>query len=429
MMRALLILLCATVAQAQRIPSGPRPAFVVEWQSSATAIATNEPGIPFDSCGTVGGNDWITISNHWTVSAPGWTEAARSVEDGRLLLTFTNAAGVVSRAVEDDRQPLYTTNAVFTGSRDYVAGTLIHKLWTNYVARTNAGFDSIQLYSGTIQRPVGGDLVATWRTNSVAYGMPGWSALSQFTQKTNGTWDSIGQVPHTLLTRRHVYYRGHGAGAPDVVSDRRAGMKIWFIGTNGEPVSASVALVLTRADPNGGVGNYTNDVNGLPVSTGLYAGHYNLDHSIAIMSNDLPDTVEHTMVVGADVWGKLPAGSCETTYRAFWDAPESDPGLLPFPFFIVNQHQRVWPFVWPHLPEFWTQWYMPGDSGSPAWVPHPEGLLWVGGISCGGTASTGSYSNSAVQIQRDIDTLTLALGLATNDYQLTYFDLSGYPDL
>jgi len=282
--------------------------------------------------------------------------------------------------------------------------------------------------------PVSGDLVATWRTNSVAYGMPGWSALSQFTQKTNGTWDFIGQAPHTLLTRRHVYYRGHGAGAPDVVSDRRAGMKIWFIGTNGEPAAASVALVLTRATPAGGPGYYTNDPSGLPVNTGGYyrPDGYVLDHSIAILSNDLPDTVEHTSVAGMDVWTKLPTatapnGACGTTFRVITEPLETDPGWLPLPYYWVNQSQRVWPFVYPHIP-INSQWGVPGDSGSPVWVPHPEGLLWVFGISCGGTAST-TRTNSAVQIQRDIDTLTLALGLSTNNYQLTYFDLSAYPDL
>lgn len=264
------------------------------------------------------------------------------------------------------------TNAVFIGFR---ADSLSQLIWTNYLALTN-GRD-MRIWSERAH-PVGWPTnlpVATWNTNSVIWGMKGVTALSP-------CWEgegAPGQVPFTLLTRRHAYTRGHHMG-DDGFANNRTGLKVWFFTKDNARVEAVIKQNVVRAGPG------PNKIH--------------RDYTIVLFDRDLPETIE-TMAVAhpEDV-------------QKYYAAPTQ--GSAPRPFFLTEQTGMVSTGVAPLTVNIWKG----GDSGSPNLIPLPGQLVFVGGRSTSGPSR---------EMQEDMDELCRREKLNPAKYPLQWVDLGRLP--
>src|SRR5436190_3413598 len=113
------------------------------------------------------------------------------------------------------------TNQVFV---NFLPESLNQLVWTNFIAHTNGRDMSIWSQR---TRPPGWPTLAPivrWNTNSLIWGMKGLTALSPSWAGENNP----GQMPITLLTRRHGYTRGHGMGVAGF-NLRNLGSNVWFL--------------------------------------------------------------------------------------------------------------------------------------------------------------------------------------------------------
>ena len=270
------------------------------------------------------------------------------------------------------RQSHFTyTNAVF---ERFVPESLNYVIWTNFIALTN-GRD-LQIWSER-QMPQAwtNRVVARWNTNSVIWGMKGLTALSPAWQVAAGG----GQVPFTVLTRRHAYTRGHGLGPEGFKADD-AGRKVWFLTRDNVLVDAIIKRQVTRAS----------------ATDGVYR-----DYTIVLFERDLPNTIESMSVASLT--------EVQTRYRF--------PAQVnwPCPVFQTEQGGYVSTGIAPLVVNTWK----PGDSGSPNMVPLPGELLFFSGRSTSGPSP---------EMQADMDELCRLEGLDPKKYQLRKPDLSKYPD-
>jgi hypothetical protein len=263
------------------------------------------------------------------------------------------------------------TNRVF---QSYLPGTLSERIWTNFIAHTN-GHD-LRIWSARSHPPDWPATApsATWNTNSVIWGMKGVTALSPCWQGEGAP----GQVPLTLLTRRHAYTRGHGMG-PDGFNQGWAGIKAWFVTADNVVVEAKIKRSVVRVGPR---------TNGPP-----------RDCTIMLFDRDLPETIE-TMSVA------LPE-EMQTVY------PYPTQGLTPHPFFQTEQGGYVSTGVAPLTVNTWKG----GDSGSPNLIPLPGELVFVSGRSTSGPSPA---------MQEDMDELCRLEHLDPAKYQLHWVDLGKY---
>lgn len=248
---------------------------------------------------------------------------------------------------------------------NYVAGSLGNDLFTNVTALTNGGRD------GIIWDSISSD-TWTWHSNSLIYGKHGYTGLSQMSSFNAGfPWK------FTAITRRHAYSAGHVFG-PGTTNGY-----VYFIGSDGAKYSAFATNCRQRFD---------------------YTPTYD-DYCIVFFSQDLPATVQPLKVcVNTNVWSKLQIGKV-----SFY---------CPTPLLETCQHGRIGSQsmnIFDNHPM-----HVGGDSGNPAFFIHGTNLVNYQGTS-GSLLSTTNFIN-------DMNALTTAAGLSTNDYQPTYFDLSGYPD-
>jgi hypothetical protein len=205
--------------------------------------------------------------------------------------------------------------------------------------------------------------------------MKGLTALSPCWQNEG----SPGQLPLTLLSRRHAYTRGHGMG-PEGFQTQIAGYKAWFLTRDNVLVEARVKRYVVRASPT----------NGVP-----------RDYSIVILDRDLPNTIE-TMAV-------VPFAEVQRKYR-FASGPD-----WPCPVFQTEQGGLVSAGIAPFITNTWK----PGDSGSPNLIPLPGELVFYSGRSTTGPSR---------EMQEDMDELCRLERLDPKKYQLRRADLSRYPD-
>jgi len=294
----------------------------------------------------------------------------------RVLVPATNAAVTSQPSVPPKsentsgvlEQPAYVTNRVFHHFRP---DSLNHLVWTNLMARTN-GRDTT-VWSVRTHSPLwpATPPVAVWNTNSLIWGLKGFTALSP-------CWEvegAPGMVPVTALTRRHGYTRGHGMGV-DGFNTNFAGKKVWFLTANNKIVEAKVVRDVVRTLKGGG----------------------NRDYTILLFSQDLPAGIEPLRAV-ADV-------DISWKYRPCFGAP--------LPFFKTEQTGHVSAEV----PGLTLNTWKGGDSGSPDMLPLPGEL---------GFCSGRSTSGPSPQMQTDMDELCLEEGLNPKRYQLQWVDLSRYP--
>lgn len=330
----------------------------------------------------------------------GATQIARA--QSRVLSETTNALGfatnapvvwnlwqvtrVISNTPPTNLPPRFATNPAFLRrfTRDYVytnrvfesflPNTLNHLIWTNFIAHTN-GRD-LRIWSER-SHPLGWPGSApdvTWNTNSVIWGMKGLTALSPCWQGEGAP----GQVPLTLLTRRHAYTRGHGMG-PDGFEQARAGLKAWFLTKDNELVEATIKRSVVRVGPR---------TNGPP-----------RDYTILLFDRDLPETIE-----------TMPVTRPEDVQK-FYPAPTQ--GFVPHPIFETEQTGLVSTGVNPLKVNTWKG----GDSGSPNLIPLPGQLVFVSGRSTSGASAA---------MQADMDELCRLEKLKPARYQLRWVDLENY---
>lgn len=287
---------------------------------------------------------------------------------------------VYSNSPPADLPPRLATNAVYLRGQlrentftnrtfhSYQAGTLNHLIWTNFIAITN-GRD-MQIWSershpdGWPKTPP----VAKWNTNSVFWGMKGVTALSP-------CWEgegSPGQVPLTVLTRRHVYTRGHSFGE-DGFHPGHKGKKTWFLTRDNRLVEAKIEGTVVR----------------VPMPS-------RRDYTILLLDRDLPETIE-----------PLPVMLPEDLQKYY---PMPTQGPAPYPMFQTEQGGYVGTGVAPLTVNTWKA----GDSGSPNLIPLPGRLVFVSGRSTSGPSR---------EMQEDMDELCRRAKLDPARYQLRWVNL------
>lgn len=260
------------------------------------------------------------------------------------------------------------TNHIFAG---FLPESLNHLVWTNFIAHTN-GRD-LSIWSQRAH-PVGWPKMApivSWNTNSLLWGMKGFAALSP-------CWEgevNPGQVPITLLTRRHGYTRGHSMG-PEGFSTNWRGSNVWFLAADNSLVTRTIRREVVRAGKQG-------------------------DYTLFLFDRDLPDTIQPLRV----------AALAEVQARYLSSARG---GSGSFPVFKTEQGGRVSADV----PGFTVNTWKGGDSGSPNLLPLPGELVFFGGRSTSGPTP---------DMQADLDALSKLERLNPMAYQLQWVDLSKYP--
>lgn len=278
---------------------------------------------------------------------------------------YTNVTGKVLRKPVSN---IPLTNLSFD---HFLPQTLSQMIWTNFTAHTNGrstGIFSLR------QHPEGWPLKpphVAWNTNSLVWGMRGLTALSPCWEAEG----SPGQVPVTLLTRRHGYTRGHGLG-PDGFRSSFKGKKVWFLTLNNKIVEATVSCEVCRTIPAGAKRDYT----------------------ILLFSRDVPSAVSPMRVANSEkVIEKYPIIN-----RA------------PRPLFKTEQGGYLSAEILPFTVQTWKQ----GDSGSPDMLPMPGELIFTSGRSTSGPDE---------RMQRDMDELCRLDHLDATRYQMQWLDLSKFP--
>jgi hypothetical protein len=279
---------------------------------------------------------------------------------------FTNSLGQLQR-----RPVSRLTPTIEYRFDHYLAESLNNLIWTNFIAHTNGR--STLIWS-VRQHPPGWPTnapVVVWNTNCLMWGMRGLTALSPCWASEG----SSGQVPITLLTRRHGYARGHSMG-PDGFNTNFAGFKVWFVDTNNTIVGVKVVRDVVRTQDGA-----------------------NRDYTILLFDRDLPASIEPIRVANpADVRRKYKQWS-----------------YGPSPMFFTEQGGSLSAEV--------AGWVVVigkgGDSGSPVMLPMPGELLFWAGTSTSGPSG---------EMQADIDELCRRQGLSPARYQMQWGDLARYPE-
>ena len=365
--------------------------------------------------------------------------------DGTLAALDTNFFNAnnaaINRSVPNPTPWGWVTNSDVVAGQ-YMPGSMIEAVFTNFCAKTNGthaygnGHQTCQIWD-TFQMPVWYNGCWPWTcgTNLI----PPLSPLPTLIRNTNcifnkypnctavsmaGSMAPAGTCNiRTLLTHRHAYNRGHGSGWEGCGSpwDRCstnnanqgairtdwAGQIDYYVDTNGVVVPAVIMAE-------------TGWCNGFKAPDGSYN-----DYSLVIYSNDVPASVEIMPVQTlAAFWAKMPHAPCVRMFT------NPTPPFAQFclrvtalPDFETCQHGNVETlkgFGGVDCPQACGTW-CGGDSGSPDMVPLPSGLVFYQGRSTSGPSA---------QMQWDIDRLTTncTTTLSITNYQLTWANLSKYPD-
>ena len=243
-------------------------------------------------------------------------------------------------------------------------------VWTNFIAHTNGR--TMDMW-GRREYPPGWPNVPPvlrWNTNCLLYGLDGFTAISQ----CNEFEGSPGQVPVTLLTRRHGYARGHGLGG-NGLQTTLAGKRVWFCTASNTVVPMTIAANVTRLETVGG---------------NLF------DYTLVAFTEDVPGSITPIHVISPE--------NKEIYY----------PGTpyLPDLFLATEQEghcaANVLPFLYPISKG--------GDSGSPNMIPSPDNQL----IMFSGRTTSGF----SPQLAADLEALSNFIGLNPASYPLRWYDLS-----
>lgn len=287
---------------------------------------------------------------------------ARPGPPGRTNLT--------ARAPRIETREWSYTNVMF---HSYVPGSLAHLIWTNHIAATNRRDMQIWAERGFPPDWQRQGPNVRWNTNSLIYGMRGFTALSPAWLGQSG----IGQVPVTALTRRHAYARGHGMGEPGF-NTSHAGRRIWFLTAANRKVTATVTRAVVRC-------HTTNQMR--------------FDYTILLLDRDLPPEIEPLAVTAT-----------EQVQKFLTRPPQA---IVPLPIFETEQGGYVSTGVSPLTVNTWKG----GDSGSPNMIPLPGELVFYSGRSTSGPSP---------EMQADMDELCRQDKLNPAKYQLRWVDLEKF---
>jgi hypothetical protein len=304
----------------------------------------------------------------WTTNGASILQNYRVVRDAARPLPTNNPALATNPMTMNLRATnLTSTNQVFVG---FLPESLNQLVWTNFIAHTNGR--GLSIWSQRT-RPPGWPTsapVIRWNTNSLLWGMKGFTGLSP-------CWSgegNPGQVPITLLTRRHGYARGHGMGA-EGFSSASVGAKVWFLAADNSIVTRTVRREVVRAGQHG-------------------------DYTILLFDRDLPDTIQPLRVAPpAEVQARYISSARVGANCPIFKTEQGGQVSAEVPGFTVNARKG-------------------GDSGSPDLLPLPGELVFIGGRSTSGPGA---------DMQADMDALSKMEGLNPDAYQLQWVDLSKYP--
>ena len=215
--------------------------------------------------------------------------------------------------------------------------------------------------------------VLAWNTNCLIYGLDGFTALSP----CNSGEGAPGQIPGTLITRRHMLMRGHSMGE-NGLSAGFVGNKIWFCTASNKVIGMTVAAGFVRI--------------------GFFDGKY-YDYAVFVFNADAPDSLTPISVMS------------EAQFSTFYYRTPEIPYLLlgtEQNGHVATGPDTIAPFAYPL--------YKGGDSGSPDFIISPDNKL----VMFRGRGTSGA----SAQLAADVDTLTRHVGLDPNLYQLRWYDLS-----
>ena len=246
--------------------------------------------------------------------------------------------------------------------------------WTNFITQTNSR--TMDMWAERSLPPGWPDVppLLAWNTNCLLYGWDGFTAISQCNE-----WEgALGQVPITLLTRRHGYTRGHGSAGTGFYT-QQAGQRVWFCTASNTVVEMTVAASLVRLGYSGADPDY-------------------YDYSLVVFSQDVPESITPISVLSV------------TNLDVYYSDTPDQPALFLGTEQLGHCAAQVPPFVYPLS--------KPGDSGSPNMIPAPDNkLIMVSGRTTSGPSA---------QMQADIDTLSNYVGISTNSYQLRWYDMRAW---
>jgi subtilisin-like proprotein convertase family protein len=293
-----------------------------------------------------------------------WTFLAACAADAQGLIIY------------DDTLPQGTTERYYralANGNGPTASPFRVGCWNSFTARTNGRV--MEMWAER-SHPAGWPNtppVLTWNTNSLIYGLDGFTAMSP----CNADEGAPGQIPGTLITRRHMLMRGHSMGE-NGLSDRLAGSKIWFCTASNKVIEMRVAAGFIRL--------------------GLFGGK-NYDYGVFVFSADAPDSLTPISVIS------------EADFSTFYYRTREIPYLLLGAEqygHVATGGDPIEPFVFPL--------YKGGDSGSPDFIISPDNKL----VMYHGRGISGF----SAQLAADVDALTRHVGLDPNRYQLRWYDLS-----
>jgi subtilisin-like proprotein convertase family protein len=300
---------------------------------------------------------------------------SRDSTNWNFLATCTaDSQGLI---VYDDTLPQGTTDRYYQAVSDSAGPTASPfrlACWTNFIALTNGRV--MEMWS---ERSYPADWpavppVLAWNTNCLIYGLDGFTAISQ----CNDHEGAPGQVPGTLITRRHMMMRGHSMGASGFSITNFAGHQIWFCTASNTVIQMTVAAGFIRL--------------------GWYNGEY-YDYGLFVFTEDVPDSLTPISVIS------------ESDFQTYYySTPEIPYLLLGTEQFgnVATEGTPIAPFIYPL--------YEGGDSGSPDFIISPDNKLVM--------FSGRDISGFSPQLAADLDALTSQVGLDPNLYQLRWYDLS-----
>jgi len=262
------------------------------------------------------------------------------------------------------------TNQVFL---HFDSNSLHHRIWTNILARTNGCTTVIWETRRRSERWPETPPVAKWSTNGIMWGMKGLTALSPGWEREG----SPGQVPITVLTRRHGYTRGHGMGEEGFRTNGFAGQRVWFLNLKNEIIQRTITRAVVRIPQ---------------VSTPAR------DYTIVLFDRDLPEGIE-----------PLRVAAFEKVMPIFKNITGA-----PWPLMMTEQGGNVSL----NLPGFNVVTWKGGDSGSPNLLPFDKELVFISGRVTSGPTP---------EMQADMDELCRLEGLDSRKYQMQWADLSQFP--
>ncbi len=342
---SLSLIVVANNAGCQSLPEQPSV-------SAATSVAT-------------GTNTFIG----WSTNGAAIFQNYRVTREWRTPLPTNPAATTNPVSMKIQAANSTFTNLAFVG---FLPESLNHLVWTNFIAHTNGR--EMRIWSQRthpLSWPTNSPVVK-WNTNSLFWGMEGLTALSPcWAGEVNS-----GQVPITLLTRRHGYTRGHGMGA-EGFNTRQLGAKVWFLAADNSLVTMTIRRGVVRAGKQG-------------------------DYTLFLFDRDLPDTIQPIRV------------AAPAEVQSQYLASARGGGGARYPVFKTEQGGNVSAEVAGFTVDTWKG----GDSGSPNLLPLPGKLVFFGGRSTSGPS---------VEMQADIDALSKMEGLNPKNYQLRWVDLSKFP--